>query len=164
MITMGRKKIRDDSGFTYFEAIATLVMVAVAVVATTYSLYYAERSLAVDMHKQQINRIVQQELEYWIGRIYTGTPDDPNNVEKMGSVQSPYKTVILDPDSKKPIQVKLFYDPIIPIPSVEFPGTIAYYKITVWAEWEEPDKQQFKRSQGREISLTTYVAQSGVAG
>lgn len=151
--------MRRDDGLTYVEVITTLVMVSVAVVATTYSLYFGNRSLDLEMHKQQVLRIVQQEVEFWVGRMYTGQPGvDPSAAEMMGSVNNPYRTVLLDPDSKEPIQVKLFYDPITAVANPNTQSGIGYWIITIWAEWTEPDGQQFKKSEDTAVILTTYVS------
>gem|GEM_PF-2408254 len=151
--------IRRDDGLTFIEVIVTFMMVSAAIVATTYSLFFGHRELTVDMHKQQILRIVQQETEYWVGRIYVGTPDDPNVIELAGSARTPYRTVMLDPNSESPIQVRLFYDPIITRAGTINPQEeiAPYYVVTVWAEWTEPDGQDFTRNRGNHVSLTTYV-------
>jgi hypothetical protein len=155
----------DQGGVTFIEVLATITMVAVAAVTTTYALFYGNRALDVDMHKQQVLRMVQQEVEYWVGRIYVGSPGlDPSELEMTGSVMNPYRTTILDPQAAKPIQVKLFkygisgiLDPN-PVPGG---SPTAYYRITIWAEWTEPDGQAFRRTLGSAISLTTYVASGG---
>ena len=156
---------KDESGFTFIEVLATFVMVTAAVIATAYSLHYGQRMLTIDMHKQQVLRMVQGEIEYWIGRLYTGNPDngDPTVLELAGRTSAPYKTAYLDdvegvPDSDK-IQVRLYYDPI---ERRNDPGILApHWVITVWAEWTEHDGQRFRRINGKhhnEISLTSMYS------
>ncbi len=144
----------DDGGITFLEVLVTFIMIAVATVVVGHSLYFGNRMLDVDMHKQQALRIVQQELEYWIGRLYMGSPGDPSEFEMAPKMN--YKSVILEKDTP-PITVQLSRDQILPVMD---PNTaaIAYWKVTVWAEWEEPDGQLFSREIGTEVSLTTYVS------
>ncbi len=148
---------QDRGGATFIEVLATFVMVAAAVVSTTYSLFFGQRTLATDMHKQQVLRMVEQETEYWVGRIYTGTPDDPNLIEISGATGSPYRRLTLDPDSKRPVEVRFYYDPIIERTSVVYGGG-SYWVVTVWAEWTEPDGQEFSKAHGTEVAQTTYVS------
>ena len=143
----------DDGGITFLDVLVTFVMIAVATVVVTHSLYFGNRMLDVDMHKQQALRIVQQELEYWIGRLYMGSPGDPSEFEMAPKIN--YKSVVLEKDTP-PIIVQLSRDQILPVVD---PNTaaIAYWKVTIWAEWEEPDGQIFSREIGTEVSLSTYV-------
>jgi len=137
-------------------------MVSVAVIVTTYSLFFGNRTLDVDMHKQQVLRIVQQELEYWVGRMYIGQPGvDPSVMEMTGSGGSPYKVIELDPDSKSPIDVRLYYDPITPVADFNSESGVAYWIVTVWAEWDEPDGESFARANDKAVILTTYVSKMG---
>ncbi|MFH1863216.1 MAG: hypothetical protein ABH878_10450 [bacterium] len=160
---------RDDGGVTFIEVLATFVMLVAAVIATAYAMFFGQEALTVNMQKQQVLRIVQQELEYWVGRVYTGSPEDPNTNEMMGSPNWPYRTIKLDAvdaSSPTPIEVRLYYDPIVAFydpnsgaePGVDQP---TYWIITVWAEWTEPDGQIFSKARGNEVSLTTYVNRVG---
>lgn len=156
-----RLRIRDDRGVTYVEVVVTVIMVVAAVVVTLYSLYFGNRSLDVDMHKQQALRIVQEEMEYWIGRMYTSQPGDPSSVEMAGKTR--YKSVLLDKGTENQIEIWLSRDPITVVydpnnfNSQGYP-LVAYWIITIWAEWEEPDGREFQKEYGNEISLTTYAA------
>ncbi len=147
---------------------ATIAMVSAAVVGTTYSLFFANGSMKTDMHRQQVARMVEQEVEYWVGRIYLASQDMPNAQELMGSGGVFYRTTILDPDGPKPIQVRFFYDPIVARgvyqPSLTTPALPAFYVVTVWAEWDEPDGKSFKRTLGNEVSFTTYAVPGGIGG
>jgi hypothetical protein len=160
---------RDDQGVTFIEVLVTFVMLVAAVVVTAQSLFFGNRALDVNMHKQQVLRIVQVELEYWVGQMYINQRDNENapwppDLQMAGSPDSPYKTVPLEPGS--PIMVDLFYAPI----EERFDPTymnelgepmVAYYAISVWAEWEEPDGQVFSREIGNAVSLTTYSQRPG---
>ena len=156
---------RRDDGITFVEIVITLIMLMAAAVVILYSLYFGQRSLDADMHRQQVLRIVQEEVEYWIGRMYISTPGDPSAQEML--TQYRYKTVQLRDkvDTSKPtITVYLSRSAIVPVD--DFTNTneqgdpvIGYYKFTVWAEWTEPDGQEFSRSKGTEVSISTYVAQ-----
>lgn len=163
------QKLRgDDRGTTFLEVMATVVMVSVAVVGTTYSLFFANSTLREDMHRQQVARMVQQEVEYWVGRIYLAGADSPTAQEMMGSTAVPYRTMALDPDAEEVIQVRFFYDPIVArgvyLPTPESAPLPAYYVITLWAEWDEPDGKVHSKELGNEVSLTTYVVPGGIGG
>lgn len=150
----------ERGGITFVEVLVTFVIVVAAVIATTYAMYFGNRALKVDMHKQQVLQLVEQELEYWIGRMYTGSTNDPNMVEMAGSPTVPYRTFYLDEDSEKQIQVRLYYDPIVPRADASSPGgqePNVYYVLTVWGEWSEPDGEDFSRANGKAMKLTTYV-------
>lgn len=163
------KFCRDDQGVTFVEVLVTFVMLVAAVVITAQSLFYGNRALDVNMHKQQVLRIVQVELEYWIGQMYNHQRDNesapwPPDQQMAGSTGKRYKTVPLEPGS--PIMVDLFRDPI----GERFDPTylnelgelkVAYYVITVWAEWEEPDGQVFSKENGNAVILTTYSQRPG---
>jgi hypothetical protein len=163
-----RKLTGDDRGTTFIEVMATITMVSAAVVGTTYSLFFANNSLREDMHREQVLRMVEQEVEYWVGRIYVGGPDAPSTQEMQGSGNSSYRQMPLDPEALQTIQVKFFYDPIIGRgsyqPTETSPVMPAYYVVTVWAEWTEPDGRQYRKTLNNEVRLTTYVVPGGIGG
>jgi hypothetical protein len=164
-----RKISGDDRGTTFLEVMATVLMVSVAVVGTTYALFFSSNSLREDMHREQVLRMVEQEMEYWVGRIYLGgTADSPSPQEMQGSGNTSYRQAMLDPESIQAIQVRFFYDPIVGRgtykPTETSPEFSAYYVVTVWAEWTEPDGRQYRRSLNNEVILTTYVVPGGYAG
>lgn len=163
-----RKFRGDDRGTTFLEVMATITMVSVAVVGTTYSIFFANSTLREDMHRQQVARMVQKEVEYWIGRIYQGGVDGLSDQEREGSGGAPYHTQTLDPNAEQPIEVRFFYDPIIGRGSYQNqqsgPPSPAYYVLTVWAEWTEPDGKLYSKSVGNEVSFTTYVVPDGISG
>lgn len=157
--------VTNDSGVTFIEVIVTLVMIVAAVIVTIQSLYVGKRALDHNMHEMQVMRIVQGELEFWVGRMYVNqreNADDPfpSDAQMLGSERRPYRTVLLDPESPNPIVVSIYYQPIDPRLSPDIVNNIgepivAYYSITVWAEWVEPDGT-FK-----DIQLTTYSQRPG---
>ncbi|TKJ39978.1 hypothetical protein CEE37_09585 [candidate division LCP-89 bacterium B3_LCP] len=163
-----RRLLKKDDGVTFIEVLVTFVMLVAAAVITAQTMFFGNRFLDVNMHKQQVLRIVQVELEYWIGQMYTHTRDNQNepwpiDQTMKGSTEYPYKVVPLEPGS--PIMVNLFYGPIQerktdPTYINELGELkVAYYAITVWAEWVEPhgkSVQRFCKDLGNEISLTTY--------
>jgi hypothetical protein len=163
-----RKFTGDDRGTTFLEVMATITMVSAAVVGTTYSLLFANTSLREDMHREQVLRMVEQEVEYWVGRIYLGGPDAPSPTEMQGSGSVAYRQMTLDPETLQPIQVKFFYDPILGRgtfqPTESSPIFAAYDVVTVWAEWTEPDGREYRKSLGNEVRITTYVVPGGVGG
>lgn len=152
--------LKDDrGGITFVEVLATFVIIVFGVIATAYSMYVGNRALRVDLHKEQILHLVEQEMEYWVGRLYTGTANDPNVFELAGSPNKPYKTVILDQETGKEIQVRLYYDPIVLRINLTNPES-TYYVVTVWAQWTENDGEDFTRLNGKAVKLTTYVSRA----
>lgn len=156
----GRFNARGDGGgVTFIEVMVIFIMVSTAVVGTTFSLFYGNRMLDTDMHRQQVLRIVQEEVEYWVARMYLSSPGDPSEYELAAKTK--YKSVALDTDVP-PIVIWLSRDAIVAVPDMNnFSSTgepaTAYWKITIWAEWDEPDGQSFSKNMGTEVSLTTYV-------
>jgi len=154
----------QDRGITFVEVVVTLIMLMAAVVVIMYSLYAGQRSLDSDMHRQQALRIVQEEVEYWIGRMYLSTPDNPSFEEMLPKYK--YKSVPLDDHEEEPgptVVIYLSRSEIQPVNDPEHTNeqgdpVIGYYRFTVWAEWTEPDGQKFSRQDGTAVSLSTYVA------
>lgn len=154
---------RDDQGVTFVEVLVTFVMLVAAVVVTAQSVFFGDRALDVNMHKQQVLRIVQVELEYWIGVWYNNQRENeiapwPTDLQMQGSTSKPYKTVPLEPGS--PIEVDLYRDPTGERFDPSYVNElgelkVAYYVITIWAEWEEPDGQVLT------VSLTSYSQKPG---
>jgi hypothetical protein len=158
--------LKDErGGITFIEVLVTFIMVTAAVIATAHAMYVGSRALRVDMHKQQVLQLVEQEMEYWIARIYLGNPGlDPTWAELAGSPGRPYRpNIYLDKGTDRQAVVNLFYDPIIKRfdPNLVGPGgeaEIEYWVVTVWGEWAEFNGEEFTRSNGKAIKFTTYVA------
>ncbi len=164
LIRSFRSSLSRDDGITFVEVVVTLIMLMAAVVVIMYSLYAGQRSLDSDMHRQQALRIVQEEMEYWIGRMYLSTPENPSFEEMLPKYR--YKSVPLDDHEEEPgptIVIYLSRSEIQPVNDIEHTNeqgdpVIGYYRFTVWAEWTEPDGQKFSRQDGTAVSLSTYVA------
>lgn len=156
------RPLAADEGVTFIEVLVTFVMLVAAIIITFHSLFISNHALDLAMRKEQVLQIVQNEMEYWIGRIYVGSPPtDPNLIELGG--QNHYKMVLLDPNTDKKVEVWLSRDPIVPRQDIAQPGEgeQKYWVITIYAEWNEPGGQEFKRGNDLAISLTTYVSQPG---
>ena len=159
------KVLRRDEGVTYVEVVVTLIMVMAATVVVMHSLFFSNRMLDVDMHKQQVLRFLQQELEYWVGRMYLGGSNLPS-VEEMGARYHYTQYQIDDFDEDKSHPPIVIYISKGPITEVLDPDNtnevgdamVAYWIVTVYAEWNEPDGQTFSRGNNNEIALSTYVA------
>jgi len=155
----------DRGGITFIEVLVTFVIIAAAAIATAHSMYVGTRALRVDMHKQQVLQLVEREMEYWIGRIYTGNPPvDPNPAELAGNPnQQHYRLFYLDEGEGYQATVKMFHDPIIKRydPALIGPNgqvELEYWVVTVWGEWAEYNGEEFTRSNNKAIKITTYVA------
>ncbi len=152
--------LKRDDGITFLEVVVALIMLMAGAVVVTHSLFFGHRMLDVDMHKQQVSRMVQQELEHWIGRIYMNAAIEPEDL----APKNRYKSFLIDEDDFNiPIKVWISKSAITEVMDPEnttstgAPET-AYWKITIYGEWEEPDGQSFSRSIGTELALSTYVA------
>lgn len=154
--------VKRDDGITFIEVAVTLIMVMAAVVMILHSLYFGERMLDVNMHRQQVLRYVQQELEYWIGRMYLSSPSNPTANEKLPKYH--YRSIQIsdNKDETPTITVWLSRSEIQEVDDLlhtnEGEPMIGYYRFTIWAEWVEPDGQSFLRSNGTDVALTTYSA------
>lgn len=153
----------ERGGITFVEVLVTFVIIVTAAIAAAHSMYVGTRALRVDMHKQQVLQLVEREIEYWIGRIYTGNPGvDPTWVELAGSGNRHYRLFYLDEGEEYQATVKMFYDPIIQTYDQGLVGPsgqadVKYWIVTVWGEWQEHNGEEFTRANGKEIKLTTYV-------
>jgi hypothetical protein len=162
----GKNLICRDEGVTFVEVAVTLLMLVAAAVVLMHSLYFGNRMLDVEMHKQQVLYRLQEEMEYWIGRLYLGGSDFPTDQERAAS-NGYDKFSIIDYEGGKtaePIIVLLsksaiveYQDQVNVNPDTGDPLT-AYWKFTVYAEWKEPNGQEFSRQKGTDLSLTTYIA------
>ena len=155
--------VKRDDGITFIEVAVTLIMVMAAVVLIMHSLYFGERMLDVNMHRQQALRVVQEELEYWVGRMYLSTGGNPSSQEKLPSYR--YKSIPISDkeDGTATITVWLSRSEIQQVDDLVHMNEsgdpqIGYYRFTVWGEWVEPDGQEFLRSLGTEVALTTFSA------
>ncbi|MBU0519723.1 hypothetical protein KJ564_12405 [bacterium] len=155
--------VKRDDGINFIEVAVTLIMVMAAVVLIMHSLYFGERMLDVNMHRQQVLRLVQEEVEYWVGRMYLSTEGNPSTQEVLPKYR--YKSIPISDkaDGTPTIIVWLSrseiqqVDDIIHVNESGDPR-IGYYRFTIWGEWEEPDGQAFLRNQGTEVGLTTFSA------
>ncbi len=144
------------------DAIVTFVMLMAAAAIMAHSLFFGNRMLDTDMHKQQVMRIVQQELEYWVGRIYMNTTMTPDEF----APKTHYGGILVDDNEGEynpPFRVWLSKSAITPVidpnqSNESGDPVVAYWTITVYAEWDEPDGQSFSKNNGNEVSLSTYVS------
>ncbi|MCX6640667.1 MAG: hypothetical protein NTW14_09340 [bacterium] len=149
----------SDEGVTFLEVLVTFVMLVAAIIITFHSIFLSNHALDLSMRKQQAMRLVQQEVEYWVGRMYVNQlPGDPTPDEMLP--KNHYKKISLDAGTSRQVDVWLSRDQIVERIDTSQPGEQPqrYWVITVYAEWTEPDGQQFNRSDNLAISLTTYAS------
>jgi hypothetical protein len=159
-VTLKKACLKRDEGVTFLEVVVAFIMLMAATVVLMHSLFFGHRMLDVDMHKQQAARMVQQELEYWIGRIYMNTPIEPEDL----APQNHYKSFLIDEDDlNTAVKIWISKSAIVQVMDPDNTNSMggpvtAYWRITVYAEWDEPDGQSFSRNIGTEVALSTYVA------
>ena len=141
-------RLKRDDGVTFLEVVVALIMLMAAVVLITHSLFFGHRLLDVDMHKQQVLRIMQQELEFWVGRMYMNAAITAEDL----APRNRYKSFVIDEDQiNAPIEIWISKSAITEVADPNNTTEtgdpmIAYWRITIYAEWEEPDGQTFSRS------------------
>ncbi len=158
--------VRRDDGVTFIEVAVTLLMVVAAAVVLMHSLYQGNKMLDVEMHKQQVVYRLQEEMEYWIGRLYLGGSDFPRDEERAPNNHYDKFEIIDHEKYKRPEKIIVWFsksgiqevtDTENVNPDTGDPLT-AYWKFTIYAEWKEPNGQEFSRARNTELSLTTFVA------
>lgn len=161
-----KRLLRREDGVTFIEVAVTLLMVVAAAVVLLHSLYQGNKMLDVEMHKQQVLYRLQEEMEYWIGRLYLGGSDFPSEEEQAPNNRYDRFTIIDYEQNTRPEEIVVWFSKsgIVEVkdnenvnPDTGEPLT-GYWKFTVYAEWKEPNGQEFSRNRETELSLTTYVA------
>jgi hypothetical protein len=126
----------EQGGLDFVQVIIAMLIVAIAAVSTTYSIYVGRLTLDQKLQEKQAIRYAREEMEYWSGRILVSPP---TSQERLGDSRNG-RRVLIDPrnpnDESDNIWGKVFYDRIIPV-NLQITGEdiTDYYKIHVWVIW-----------------------------
>ena len=142
----------EQGGIDFIQIITAILIISIAAVSTTYSIYVGRLTLDEQLQEKQAIRYAREEMEYWAGRIYVSLP---SSGEMIGSTQRG-RRVLIDPRdpsvSNDNIWGKVYYDRIIPVNlMVTGEDQTDYIKIHVWVEW--PDNNNVPQAERQRCDL-----------
>jgi hypothetical protein len=148
-----RRLLRCEKGGIDFVQVATaLLIVAIAAVSTTYSIYIGRATLTEQLQEKQAIRYAREEMEYWCGRVFA---EFPTGQELLGDTQGGRRVLIdaRDPgDRSDNVWGRVYYEPIravfLPLTGED---TSDYYELHVWVEW--PDDRSVKRLDRHRVDI-----------
>jgi hypothetical protein len=137
----------ERGGLDFVQVIIAMMIVAIAAVSTTYSIYVGRLTLDEKLQEKQAIRYAREEMEYWSGRVLVSPP---NSQEMLGDAQTG-RRVLIDPrkpnDASDNIWGKVFYARITPV-NLQVTGEelTDYYKIHVWVVWPDnvPEEERHR--------------------
>jgi hypothetical protein len=133
----------ERGGLDLVQVIIAMLIVAIAAVSTTYSIYVGRLTLDEKLQEKQAIRYAREEMEYWSGRILVSPP----SAQEMLGDTHVGRRILIDPrnpnDQSDNIWGKVYYARIIPV-NLQVTGAdiTDYYKIHVWAIWPDNAPQE----------------------
>ena len=145
-------------GLDFIQVITAMMIVAIAAVSTTYSIYVGRLSLEEELQEKQAIRYAREEMEYWAGRVLV-SPPSPQEV--LGDTQTG-RRVLIDPRNPNVrndnVWGRVYYGRILPVRLlITGEDIIDYYKIHVWVIW--PDNNSVPASERRRVDLHSSMIQ-----
>jgi len=155
---------KDENGsLDFVQIVIAILIIAIAAVSTTYSIYVGRATLIEQLQEKQALRYAREEMEYWGGQVLTG---GVSSFEINGSGNFGTR-VLIDPrdpaDNSDNIWGRVYYGRIVPIYSLLQGQTasIDYCQIHVWVIW--PDNVPVGESHRVDI-YTSMFPNSGQGG
>ena len=126
----------EKGGIDFIQVITALLIVAIAAVSTTYSIYVGRLTLEGKLQEKQAIRYAREEMEYWAGRVMASPP---SGQEMIGDTQTGRK-VLIDPrnpnDGSDNVWGKVYYDRTVPVfLMVTGEEVTDFFRIHVWVVW-----------------------------
>jgi len=146
----------ERGGVDFVQIITAMMIIAIAAVSTTYSIYVGRLSFDEQLQEKQAIRYAREEMEYWSGRILVSPP---TSQEMLGDIQGG-RRILIDPrnpnDQGDNVWGRVFYARIIPV-DLLLTGeeTTDYYQIHVWVVW--PDN--VPQAQSRRVDFYSSMIQ-----
>jgi hypothetical protein len=142
----------EKGGLDFIQVITAIVIITIAAVSTTYSIYVGRLSLEDELQEKQAIRYAQEEMEYWVGRVFV---TQITGQEYVGDTQTG-RRVLIDPRNPNVandnVWGRVYYNRIIPVNLLITGEEITdYYQLHVWVKW--PDEREVPEAHKRRVDL-----------
>jgi len=131
-------RLRPRGAIDLMQAAVAFLMISVAVVGTTYAMFFGRQALIQQEHRKVALYQLRQFVEHWTGRIALSdiTPQD-----LLGGPNTAI-TVDLDdasvPDDAK-VRAVIIREPTQTVDLLETGSGLDYYRLHLYATWQERD-------------------------
>jgi hypothetical protein len=140
---------KDEKGsLDFVQIVIAILMIAIAAVSTTYSIYVGRATLTEQLQEKQALRYAREEMEYWAGQVLSG---EVTAFEVGGSGNLGTRVLIdaRDPeDMSDNVWGRVCYGRLEPVFSelVGETSSIDFYRIHVWVIWPEnlPERERHR--------------------
>jgi hypothetical protein len=138
MLKRMTNKVRQRGGIDLMQAAVAFLMITVAVVGTTYAMFFGRHALIQQEHRKVALYQLRQYVEYWTGRVALSdiTPQD-----LLGGPNTAIMVDLDDASVPENIRVRatIIREPTEPVDLMETGTGVDYYRIHLYATWQERD-------------------------